>query len=175
MAVIRNIQCVLVLLAILYFMFWDVIVYDNVINAEHGDTFASMAWHNASEAINAKEGKALWNPYPFGGMPFESGLIFSENRNYVQQIYLFLGAPLFLYSNHAYELTHLFLAGIFAYMLGRHLKFGHLPSLFLGCVYMMYPQAIALIQSSHGGKLAVYAFIPLLFLLAHKLIHNVKT
>src|SRR3990167_9088553 len=97
---VRDIQCVLVLLGILYFMFWDVIVYDKVINAGHGDTYASMAWHNAMANLKADGlDEPKWNPYAFGGMPFASGLIFSENYNFVQRIYLFLGAPLFLYSN----------------------------------------------------------------------------
>jgi hypothetical protein len=163
------------MLATLYVMFWGVIGKDMVLNAEHGDTYASIAWIRAMEYVKASGvDEPLWNPYPFGGMPFYSGLMFPENVNYIQTAVIYIGWVLFMGSNHAYELAHLFLAGIGAYLLARSL--GQIPmvSLLGGFTYMLYPQAIGLIASSHGGKLATWAMIPYVFMLTIRLVNKTK-
>ncbi len=179
----KDLVCAGFMLLVVYVLFWPV-VYSNLdLAATGGDFTATYHWMNAIKHIEETEGiKPLWIPYVYGGMPVASTLLYPDDYSWIEAILtggiglqrssISIATLLFGSGDVHYFLFHVFLGGLFTYMLARSLKLPHLGALLAGCVFMLNPYAIGLGESFHWSKLAVFSYIPLLFLLAHRLMQK---
>jgi len=172
----KDFFCLLAMLVVVYAVFWGVIV-DKQPFGLSGDTVSAFQWKNTLEHIRDTEGvEPLWVPYIYGGMPVFGSLLFPREVNYVEEyvLKLVVGNILFVFSEAHYILLHVFLAGVFMYLLVRVLKFPHLAALLAGLIFMLHPHAISLWEAFHWSKLATWSFIPLIFLLTYQLFQERK-
>ncbi|HLF15384.1 MAG TPA: hypothetical protein VI932_10895, partial [Bacteroidota bacterium] len=170
----KDLVCAGFMLLVVYVLFWKVISSNMDLAASGpGDFVATHNWVNALDHIRETEGvDALWMPCLYGGMPVASSLLFPRGVNYLETGLTWVAGIVFGFSDAHYFLLHVFLSGLFMYMLARSLKLPHLGALLAGCVYMLNPYAIGLGASFHWSKLAVFSYIPLLFLLTRRLVER---
>ncbi len=169
----KDLVCVAALLAVVFFMFSQVIFSNLDLATSGADTVAHFSWIRSLDHLKEVEGTdALWMPYIYGGMPIFSSLLFPRSVNYAENAMIFAAKVIFLGSDAHYFLLHVFLSGLFMYLLVRSLKFPHLGALLAAFVFMLNPYAIGLGESFHWSKLAVFSYIPLLFLLFHRLMER---
>ncbi len=123
--------------------------------------FASISIRNGSFPF--------WNPYVAGGIPFfadvQSAVLYPFNlflaifvKNSFLSYYLVEMLPLF----------HLFLAGVFMYLLLRELKLEYQSSLIGAIVYMFNFRFI--LNFTHINRIMTFVWFPLIFLLFKKTI-----
>ncbi len=179
----KDLVCAGLLLLVVYVLFWKVISSDLDLAAPGGDFVATHNWKNAISHIEKNEGfKPLWIPFVYGGMPVASTLLFPEDYNWIEGLLtggiglerwsISIATILFGSGEVHYFLFHIFLGGLFAYMLARSLKLPHLGALLAGFVFLLNPYAVGLGESFHWSKLAVFSYIPLLFLLVRRLMER---
>lgn len=172
----KDLLCAVAMLLVVYVLFWEVIASNKDLAATGGDYVATANWVKALDGIREREGfDALWMPYLFSGMPVASSLLFpnSDWVNWIEQK-VFKGAAIAVFagSDAHYFLIHIFLGGLFTYMLARSMKLPHLGALLAGFVFLLNPYAVGLGASFHWSKLAVFSYIPLVFLLVRRLVEK---
>jgi hypothetical protein len=179
----KDLVCAGFLLLIVFGLFRGVVWSDKTLASTGGDYMATHNWMNAIKHIEETQGVApLWIPYVYGGMPVASTLLFPDDYNWIEGLLsggialkkwtISVADVLFGPGDVKYFLLHVFLGGLFSYMLARALRLPHLGALLVGCVFLLNPYAIGLGESFHWSKLAVFSYIPLLFLLVHRLMEK---
>ncbi len=166
----QNTVCIIILYALLL-VFFNKIVFSDMIFSQGGDTAAHESWASAIKYLETQYNiEPMWIPYVFGGMPLAGTLIFPHQVNVVQE-YAVAGISkiLFVGTTLHWLLAPFLLLGISVFFLGRTLKFSAPVSLFAALVVMLNPFTIGLPETGHGSKLIVLGYIPLLFLLTYKL------
>jgi len=112
----------------------------------------------------------LWDPYIHGGMPFIEalhGAIFSPISTPIR--ILFPAHRSFGLS----EIVHIFLAGLFMFLLLRFYKLRNKSSFFGALTYMLLPLTVSMVYAGHDGKISVIALLPLqIWLLERALKHR---
>ena len=113
----------------------------------------------------------LWDPYIHGGMPFIEamhGAIFSP-----------LVAPIriLLPPHRSFGITivlHIFLAGLFMFLLLRHYKLRIEAAIFGAIAYMLMPVMVSLSYAGQDGKIFVMSMTPLMVLLLERALKSLK-
>jgi hypothetical protein len=165
----QDIACIVILYVLVLLLFGK-IVFNNMAFSESPDATSHEAFLKAIQTIQEKEGvEPLWLPYIFSGMPAFAGLLFPRDVNFVEKVSFYTGKLLFFNSDLSWFPMHYFMMGLFMYLLARQMQFGQLPSLLAAVTLMLNPFAIGLAQSGHGSKLITLSYVPLLFLLTHRL------
>ena len=167
----KNSFCISIMAVIILILFWN-IFFHGMIFAVSGDAAAFNAWKQAMEQIRTSENRddVFWIPQVFTGMPIFGTLLLPKDVNYIEKFLLRLPVET-LVSNHGEvcDVIHIFLGGLFMFLLCRSLQFSHLVSLLAAIVLMLNPYAIGALEAHQGSKLHALSLIPLLFLLTYKL------
>jgi hypothetical protein len=167
----KNWFCIGIMAAIILILFWN-ILFHGMIFAVSGDAAAFSAWKQAMEHIRASEHRedVFWIPQIFTGMPIFGTLLLPKDVNYIEKFLLRLPIE-FLFSNNGEvrDIIHIFLAGLFMFLLCRSLQCSHLVSLLAALVLMLNPYAIGALEAHQGSKLHALSVIPVLFLLTNKI------
>lgn len=106
---------------------------------------------------------AQWQPYVFGGVPFDDAG--PGDKYYPFSILIRLSQIIPYYSEIAWlYMIHFALSGILTYLLARQLGLGKVPSALSGLAYMFTGQIVSLIYAGHVGKIIVSSLFPGMFL-----------
>lgn len=126
----------------------------------HSDQYiAGYAFREfAASTLKATGSFPLWNPYQFGGMPFVAAM---HGDIFYPTFLLRMVLPTDVAMTWGF-MIHIFLAGAFAYMFMRRVKFGFAGSLVGGLAYMLSGHIATYVNPGHDGKLFVAALFPLL-------------
>ncbi len=167
----KDALSVLFIYVVVLFLFSEFVIQNKVFTVG-GDVTAGKATTTAGSALTEKEGQfPLWFPYIFSGMPsFASGMYGSPDdiplikyqkyfnpMNYLSHIVNFA----FFYRDHSWEVAIFFFAGLFMFILARHLGFNQIISLCASVAYMLNNFMVMSAAAGHGGKSLTMAYIPL--------------
>lgn len=167
----KDMLSVLFLYLLVLFLFSDYVLQNKVFTTG-GDVSAAISNSKAAQSLIEKEGSMpLWFPYTFSGMPsFASGM-YSDPAHipvYKYQTYLnpmtYINALVnfaFMNRDNSWEIAIFFFAGVFMFLLARHLGFSPLISLIAAVAYMFCNFFVASVAAGHGGKVKTIAYIPL--------------
>ena len=100
----------------------------------------------------------LWNPYIYCGMPFAANVqtaLFYPLRMLAVLAGTMLGEDRMIYCLEADWIVSMFLGGVFAYLLARHLKLGRSPALLVASTYQL--GAFFASQAEHLGAIEIAA------------------
>jgi hypothetical protein len=106
-----------------------------------------------------------WIPYEFGGMPYLANTMHGDTFFPTALLRLVLPVDVGMALGF---LLFTFLAGVFAYLFFRTLRFGWAPAFVGGAAYMFSGQVISLASPGHDGKLYVSALLPLALLFLYR-------
>ena len=112
----------------------------------------------------------LWDPYTYCGRPFQANIqteVFYPTVALIAWLGSLFGHRPLLYLIEMNVVLHVFLAGAFAYALGRALRLSVPAALFMATVYELGGFFAA--HSEHMGAVSVAAWLPLAFLCVVKL------
>lgn len=129
-----------------------------LVNPRSDQFIAGYAFREFSAATIRATGEVpLWNPYLFGGMPYVAAMhgdIFYPTA--------WLRALIGTDTGMTWGfIIHIYLAGLFTYLLLRGLGLGFFGALIGGLAYMMGGNVAGLVSPGHDGKLFVSAMLPL--------------
>jgi hypothetical protein len=111
-----------------------------------------------------------WNPYLYGGMPFVDGM-HGDTFYPTALLRLLIGTG----PGMTWGLViHLFLAGIFTYVLLRSLRLSFFASVLGGVAYQMSGNVAGLVSPGHDGKIFVAALLPLALFLVVRGVRDAK-
>ena len=169
----KDLLCILALYLVVILLFHKV-VFEDMRLSGRGDDLNATAWGRAGKHIEETYHEdALWMPCIFCGMPAFASLGYSgHNLNYGEIVLWIPGRWLTFDAHDGWLVWHYFLAGLFLFLFARTLKIPSLPSLCGALVLALNPMMIELSQVGHGSKLMALSYIPLLFLLTHRLFHS---
>lgn len=125
----------------------------------HSDQYiAGYAFREfAAASLRDGNGFPLWNPYLFGGMPYVAAM---HGDIFYPTFLLRMVLPTDVAMTWGF-IIHVFLAGLFTFMLLRSLGIGFFGSLVGGLAYMMSGNVAGLVSPGHDGKLYISALLPL--------------
>jgi hypothetical protein len=112
----------------------------------------------------------LWDPYTYCGRPFQANIqteVFYPTVALIAWLGSLFGHRPLLYLNECNVVLHVFLAGAFAYALGRALRLSVPVSLFMATVYELGGFFAA--HAEHMGAVSVAAWMPLALVAVVKL------
>jgi len=115
----------------------------------------------------------LWNPYIFSGMPSFGSLMAAPYVDVLGDVIMgvqWLLQRVLPLSDFFRIYANYLLLGAFVYLLLRSLKVSPRPALFAGLALVLMPQVVAYSVFGHNTKLASAVLIPLIFLLAVRLL-----
>jgi hypothetical protein len=137
---------------------WPALLGQFLVNPRSDQYIAGYAFREFAASTLREVGQVpLWNPYLFGGMPYVAAMhgdIFYPTA--LLRVVLGTGAGMtwgFI--------IHVFLAGLFTYLLLRGLGIGFMGALIGGLAYMMSGNVAGLVSPGHDGKLFISALLPL--------------
>ena len=144
--------------------FWEVVFGGEMLLLR--DTFFDeYPWRAfAREAIRGGT-LPLWNPYSQCGKPF---LALPKAAVFYPLNAVFYLGPSAVAGMKVFYPLHVFLAGVFAYLLGREWKLGRLGSIAMGVVWAF--NGFILTRLEFQSSLATLALYPLVFLLSHRML-----
>ncbi len=115
---------------------------------------------------------SFWNPYIFSGAPtaadIQIGLFYPLNLLLVPFSKADIGYMYWLLEIQV--IFHLFLGGLFMYLLMRYLKVSHFSSLFSAMIFSL--SSFFIVHLKHVNMIEDAVWMPLIFLFFHKAIHN---
>ena len=125
----------------------------------HSDQFkAGYAFREfAAASLRAGQGFPEWNPYLFGGLPYIGGM---HGDIFYPTFLLRMLLPTDLAMTWG-MISHVFLAGLFAYWFLRALGVGFHGALIGGLAYCISGPIGGLVSPGHDGKIFVSALLPL--------------
>lgn len=137
---------------------WPALAGQFLVNPRSDQFIAGYAFREFSAATIRATGEVpLWNPYLFGGMPYVAAMhgdIFYPTA--------WLRALVGTDTGMTWGfIIHIYLAGLFTYLLLRGLGLGFFGALIGGLAYMMGGNVAGLVSPGHDGKLFVSAMLPL--------------
>lgn len=167
----KDALSVLFLYVLVLFLFSDFVLQNKVFTTG-GDISAGISNARAGKSLIEKEGTMpLWFPYMFSGMPnFASGMwsdpsqipIHKYQRYFNPMTYVNLAVnAAFLNRENSWEIAIFFFAGLFMFLLARHLGFSPLIALVAAIAYMFCNFFVASVAAGHGGKVKTISYIPL--------------
>ncbi|RKX97525.1 MAG: hypothetical protein DRP55_08935, partial [Spirochaetes bacterium] len=113
----------------------------------------------------------FWNPYIFGGMPFLAH--FESTIFYPLDLLFWIIRP-----QKAYGYTmfiHVYLAGIFAYILARSFKISKTGSLITGTIYMCNGYLMAILFLGQMCPVQSYIYLPIIIFYLNKALNSDDT
>lgn len=130
--------------------------------APHSDQYiAGYAFREfAASSLKAGTGIPLWNPYLFGGMPYVAAM---HGDIFYPTFLLRMILPTDVAMTWGF-IIHVYLAGVFTFLLLRALGIGYFGALVGGLAYMMSGNVAGLVSPGHDGKLFISALLPLALL-----------
>lgn len=162
----------LLMLLVFYFPVWfggQTFMPPDAVNAQCGTPFVKDA---LSHGIYPQ-----WNPYVFGGMPSFASLHMAPYTDWLGQV-LKLGEKAlgFLNGNSPFNRLALnyLLFGMLAFLLLRDKKINGGAALMASVGLIFTPTVVAFTAFSHNTKLLTAALIPIIFLLAQRLLEKRK-
>ncbi len=158
----RDVLSVGVLILVTVGFFWPLMFTETWIPHGGGDLASFIYPIYAFGARWLKRGVIpLWNPHLYMGMPFaadnQSGLFYPLNL-----LFFFLTPNLTYDAVQLMAVTHVFLAGLFTYLLARDLKIARVPAVAGAITYMLSDLYV-----THVGNLNIIAtatWLPLVLL-----------
>lgn len=146
--------------------FWKILLHpDQMINPNpfnSDTTYQYYPWRFFAEGM-LKDGQLpLWIPYTFSGEPFIANI--QTAVFYPLNIILFSVFPAYLGFGYGY-LVHIFLAGLFMYLLARYIKLDGSSSFLSSIIFMFSAFFVAHTSGGHYTIIAAACWIPLIFLL----------
>ena len=113
----------------------------------------------------------LWNPYTFGGMPFQADIQTTTFYlpNFLLVPFVKNGRLDFLW-NEIFIITHFLVAGIGMYNLSKKIFVSKLPSAFSGFVYMF--SGFAILHIAHQVVIHQFAWFPFIILFFKKMLEE---
>lgn len=112
----------------------------------------------------------LWNPYLFGGMPYVDAM---HGDIFYPTFLLRLVLPTDVAMTWGF-IIHVFLAGLFTYVLLRAYNLSFFASLIGGIAYMMGGNVAAQVAPGHDGKMFVSALLPAVLICTTRLVRDGK-
>lgn len=161
-------------LALLILLLFREIIFGGMIFSNSGDAASFESWSKAMARITETEHTdVFWIPNIFCGMPIFGTLLLPKSYTNLIE-YCLVAVIRFIFSNpgEVRDVTHLFLAGVFMFLLARTLKLSYLAALLASLTLMLNPYAVGALEAGQGSKIVVLSFIPLLFLLVYQLLHE---
>ena len=142
---------------------WPALSGQFLVNPASDQYIAGYAFREfAAHTLRTTGSFPQWDPYLFGGMPYVGAM---HGDIFYPTFLLRMILPTDVAMTWSFIL-HVFLAGLFTYLLLRALGFSFLSALVGGVAYMMGGPIAAYVSPGHDGKLYVSALLPLvLFLL----------
>jgi len=160
----EDVLAVAALLGMTLFFFREVVFGPNMLLLR--DTFFDeYPWRVFAREAIRHGAFPLWNPYSQCGKPF---LALPKAAVFYPLNVIFYLAPSALSGMKVFYPLHVFLAGLFAYLLGREWKLGGLGSVVMGTVWAL--NGFILTRLEFQSSLATLALYPLVFLLAHRML-----
>lgn len=167
----KDVLSVVFLYVVVLFLFSDYVIQNKVFSVG-GDVSAGISVSRAAEDLMAAEGEyPLWLPYIFSGMPSHAsgmwanpaGIPVVQYQRYLNPFFYISAIVnvLFFHRDHSWEVAIFFFAGLFMFMLARHLGFNHWIALCAAVGFMFCNFFVASVAAGHGGKVKTIAFIPL--------------
>lgn len=165
----RDLLCV-ALLYVLTVVLFRGIVFNNAAFSSEGDTAASLSYTEAGTKLaNAEHTDILWMPNFFSGMPtFGNVAYIPHNVSYLQTVVQYTLNLFYLNGHWTWLVVYYFLAGVFMFLLMRTLRFSQVAALLGAILFMFGPFNIGLASEGHGSKLMALTYVPLVFMLTHR-------
>ncbi|MCX7920089.1 MAG: YfhO family protein [bacterium] len=113
----------------------------------------------------------LWNPYTFCGNPFIAN--FQACIFYPLDMVFFFTSPANAF--RILLILHIFLSGLFTYILARYLHLNRTASIFSASVFMFSGFIFVRLSAGHSTMINGYAWIPFIFYLFLKTISEKKS
>jgi hypothetical protein len=140
---------------------WPALAGQFLVNPRSDQFIAGYAFREFAATTLRETGQLpLWNPYLFGGMPYVAAMhgdIFYPTA----LLRVLLGTDVGMTWGF---IIHVFLAGLFTYLLLRQVGLGFFGALVGGLAYMMSGNIAGLVSPGHDGKLFISALLPLTML-----------
>lgn len=137
---------------------WPALSGQFLVNPRSDQFIAGYAFREfAATTLRDTGSFPLWNPYLFGGMPYVAAMhgdIFYPTAF----LRMLVGTDVGMTWGF---IIHIFLAGLFTYILLRALGLGFFGALIGGLAYMMSGNVAGLVSPGHDGKLFISALLPL--------------
>lgn len=149
-------------------IFFGPIVFEGKELSPAADMIAAAGMYRIGEGAVADGHFPLWNPTLFCGLPMFASLqyaLFVYPPEYIIRLF----SHIFGGGDYRIWLFHYLLAGIFTYLLARHLGAGRIAAWLSGAAYAFSPQLIVLTDVGHGSKLMAMTWLPLIWLLIDRL------
>ncbi len=149
-------------------IFFSPVVLEGLGLSPAADMIASAGMYETGENAIKSGRFPLWNPTLFCGLPMFASLqyaLFIYPPEYIIRFFSFI----FGVGGYRIWLFHYLLAGLFTYLLARHLKCGRLAAWLAGVAYAFSPQLIVLADVGHGSKLMGMTYLPLIWLMTDRL------
>lgn len=169
----RDLLCV-ALLYVLTLVVFRGIVFNNAAFSTENDTISALSYSEAGNKIsNAENIDVLWMPYFFSGMPtFGNVAYIPHNVSYVQTVVQYALNLFYLNGHWTWFIVYYLLAGIFMFLLMRTFSFSRAAALLGAILFMFGPFNIGLASEGHGSKLMALSYVPLVFLLTHRVFEH---
>ncbi|MFH0765268.1 MAG: YfhO family protein [Calditrichota bacterium] len=148
--------------------FFSPIVLRRMALSTSPDMIAASGMVNVAEKEMAEGSFPLWNPTLFTGMPMFASLQYALFV-YPPEFIIRILSYIFGFGGYRVWLFHYLLAGIFTWLLARHLGAGRVAAWIAGAAYAFSPQLIVLTDVGHGSKLMGMVYLPLIWLLLDRL------
>ncbi|HEX9563667.1 MAG TPA: hypothetical protein VF981_06840 [Gemmatimonadaceae bacterium] len=140
---------------------WPALTGQFLVNPRSDQFMAGYAFREfAAASLRDGAGFPLWNPYLFGGMPYVAAM---HGDIFYPTAFLRMMLPTDVAMTWGF-IIHVFLAGLFTYVLLRALGLGFFGALIGGLAYMMSGNVAGLVSPGHDGKLFISALLPLALL-----------
>jgi len=140
---------------------WPALSGQFLVNPRSDQFIAGYAFREfAATTLRDSGSFPLWNPYLFGGMPYVAAMhgdIFYPTAF----LRMLVGTDVGMTWGF---IIHIYLAGLFTYLLLRALGLGYFGALIGGLAYMMSGNIAGLVSPGHDGKLFISALLPLALL-----------
>ncbi len=137
---------------------WPALSGQFLVNPRSDQFIAGYAFREfAAATLRDTGGFPLWNPYLFGGMPYVAAMhgdIFYPTAF----LRMLVGTDVGMTWGF---IIHVYLAGLFTFLLLRSFGLGFFGSLVGGLAYMMSGNVAGLVSPGHDGKLFISALLPL--------------
>jgi hypothetical protein len=158
----------LLLIYLVIVVFFRELVFLGRVFTGSGDSLVARIFELWGREVRARGVFPLWNPFLFSGMPSFGSLQYTPGVYPVEWFKPVYRALFFNTGAHNILFHHL-LGGFFMYLLLRDVRLRAPAALFGALVFFFSPQVIVLGPVAHGGKLFTIAWLPLVVLLARRL------
>jgi hypothetical protein len=164
----RDLGWMVLLYALILFLYRDVAFLNKIFTATSGDYFSQTVVFTKYGFSQFGGGRyPLWYPHIFSGMPFFASMSFDQLIYPVRMVlyYLYQFGFHFLHWN----ITHFFLGGLFTYLLMRSYRLNR-PSAFVSAAIFVFIPMIA--SMDHANRIITTMYIPVVFYLIRRLYHR---